>query len=125
MIVHQQDGTGVGDDRRPEDLTWMHKYGIERACGDEDMAQDPTPRIEQQDKHALGVGAVSRMMDDVGAPVGGGLVGLIAEYHVLWAGAFAQTYKLVFFRGVRRHGPEVAIPKIKPGMSAAISGRIH
>ena len=61
MVVHDNHGTGGGDDGKPEHFAGMHQNGVHRADGNKLVAFDALARVQKQNGKAFAIGVKVRM----------------------------------------------------------------
>ena len=96
VVVHEDKRRGASHHGQTENADRMDKDRVVSAKRNEVMRFDASARVKQQDGETLAFGVEIWILRNLQAPVGGGLVGRIAENHVFRRGAFAERYDLVF-----------------------------
>jgi len=96
--VHQNDGSGGGNQSQPENFARMYQNGVHRADGNEIMTFDTATGIEHQGNKTFTFRIEIRMVGNVHPPVFGGFGWSITDDQIIGRGTLAQRRDLVFVR---------------------------
>ena len=101
MVVRQDEGGGGANACQPKHLSRMHQECIQGARGNNLMALNPAPGVQENNREAFHLRVEVRVSGNVPPPVGGCQFRRVTEWKVLRGGALPQRHHFVFIRGGR------------------------